>query len=377
MMRLLRTLILMMPGLLTLLPGAAAAHRPSDAFLSLQVTEGQIEGQWEIALRDLDAVYALDSNGDGELTWGELRTAQARLAAELTQRLRLRLGEQTCLLDFHDLLVNTRTDGPYAWFALRADCGAAAAALDIEYELFFRIDPSHRGLLRVGAGPHLHAAVLSPDRASTRIVLAQPSLWNVFADYLREGVHHIWIGIDHILFLLVLLLPCVLVRASGRWQPAQHLRPVLWDVLAVVTAFTVAHSITLTMAALGWVQLSSTLVESVIALSVLLSALNNIVPRVIRRRWLLAFGFGLLHGFGFASVLGELGLPQGTQVLALLAFNLGVELGQLAIVAAAVPLAFALRKQRIYSIGILQVGSGVIAVIALIWFLQRTGLLEF
>ena len=116
--------------------------------------------------------------------------------------------------------------------------------------------------------------------------------------------------------------------------------------LWVVTAFTLAHSITLTLAALRLVELPSRLVESAIAASVVLAAVNNLVPVVERRRWMVAFAFGLIHGFGFASVLAELGLPQETLVLSLLGFNLGVELGQLAIVAVFLPTAYALRNTR-------------------------------
>ena len=114
----------------------------------------------------------------------------------------------------------------------------------------------------------------------------------------------------------------------------------------VVTAFTVAHSITLSLAALGVISLPSRLVESAIAASVVLAALNNVCPVVYGGRWIIAFCFGLIHGFGFASVLTDLGLPQDSLLLALVAFNLGVELGQLAIVAVFLPIAYALRGRR-------------------------------
>ena len=169
---------------------------------------------------------------------------------------------------------------------------------------------------------------------------------------------HIWAGFDHILFLLSLLLPAVLVpsadfrRGVGRRSRASE--TAFWDVLKVVTAFTVAHSITLSLATLGVVSLPSRLVESAIAASVVLAALNNIRPVVHGGRWIIAFCFGLIHGFGFASVLADLGLPQGSLLLALVAFNLGVELGQLAIVAVFLPLAYALRDTLFYRRG----GSG-------------------
>jgi HupE / UreJ protein len=142
-------------------------------------------------------------------------------------------------------------------------------------------------------------------------------------------------------------------------------------VFKVVTAFTVAHSITLSLAALGVIALPSRVVESAIAASVVLAALNNVRPLVYGGRWALAFAFGLIHGFGFASVLADLGLPQDALLLSLVAFNLGVELGQLAIVAVFLPVAFALRGTALYRRVILVGGSLVVAAIAFAWLCER------
>ena len=176
--------------------------------------------------------------------------------------------------------------------------------------------------------------------------------------------------------LAELLLPAVGTwqkQPAGRvrWQPVQRLRDALWDVLRIVTAFTVAHSITLSLATLGLVSLPSRLVESVIAASVVLAALNNVWPLFQGRRWSVAFAFGLILGFGFASVLADLGLPQDALALALVGFNVGVELGQLAIVVAFLPLAFVLRDSAFYRRAVLVAGSLLIAAIALAWFLER------
>ena len=186
-----------------------------------------------------------------------------------------------------------------------------------------------------------------------------------------EGIWHIWIGFDHILFLVALLLPAVLVRQQRTWSPTPSLRAASVDVLKVVTAFTVAHSITLSLAVLGVVSLPARLVESVIAASVVIAALNNLRGTIDRKRWLMAFVFGLVHGFGFASVLADLGLPQGALALALVGFNVGVELGQLAIVAVFLPLAFLLRATSFYRVGVLRLGSLAVALLASWWFVQR------
>jgi GNAT superfamily N-acetyltransferase len=149
--------------------------------------------------------------------------------------------------------------------------------------------------------------VLAPQRAQQQFAAAEVSRLAQFGQYLVEGIWHIWIGFDHILFLLSLLLPAVLVHEARRWRGVGRFREALVEVLWVVTAFTLAHSITLSLAALGLIELPSRLVESAIAASVVLAAANNLKPLVEHRRWMVAFGFGLIHGFGFASVLAELG----------------------------------------------------------------------
>jgi hypothetical protein len=192
-----------------------------------------------------------------------------------------------------------------------------------------------------------------------------------FLAFVQHGIWHIWIGYDHILFLLSLLLPAVLVWREHAWRAVAAPRAALTDVLRIVTAFTLAHSVTLSLAALGLVALPSRWVESAIALSVLLAALNNLRPITHGRRWAAAFGFGLVHGFGFATVLGDLGLQSGALAASLVGFNLGVEIGQLAIVAAFLPLAWAVRRSWFYRRVVMLGGSSLIMLVAAIWLGER------
>jgi hypothetical protein len=147
--------------------------------------------------------------------------------------------------------------------------------------------------------------------------------------------------------------------------------------LKIVTAFTLAHSITLTLATLGVISLPSRWVESIIAASVVIAALNNIYPLFRERRWMMAFLFGLIHGFGFATVLSDLGLPKSALALALVGFNVGVEAGQLAIVAAFLPVAFYLRHTMLYRKVILLGGSALIALLASAWLVERAFNMKF
>jgi len=196
--------------------------------------------------------------------------------------------------------------------------------------------------------------------------------------YIHQGAHHIWIGYDHILFLVTLLLPAVLTRAKNKWLPVDDLAGAFWGIAKVVTAFTLAHSVALSIAAFGIIELPSRLTESAIAASVMVAAINNIYPVITRRLWVVAFVFGLVHGFGFASVLTEFGLPPDRKLVALVSFNVGVELGQLAIVAALLPVLFFARRTIAYTKVVMPVGSLVISTIALIWLVERvTGVGDF
>lgn len=350
---------------------SAAAHKPSDSYLSLAVNDNAVSGQWDIALRDLDFAIGLDANGDAEITWGEVRARHAEIAAYAMSRLQLSSQGKACPLQVSEHLIDDHTDGAYAVLRFKAQCAAPLDVLQARYRLFFDIDPQHKGLLRLEYQGQSSAAIFSPDKATQDFRLSQPSKLRQFIDYAREGVWHIWIGYDHILFLLALLLPAVVVRQDKKWQAVAAFKPAFWSVLKIVTAFTLAHSITLTLATLGVISLPSRWVESTIAASVVIAALNNIYPLFRERRWVMAFAFGLIHGFGFASVLSDLGLPQDALVLALVGFNLGVEAGQLAIVAAFLPIAFVLRFSWLYQRLVLVGGSVVIAMLAAIWLTER------
>ena len=348
----------------------AWAHKASDSYLLVDIKGSAVTAQWDIALRDIDFALGLDRDGNAEITWGELRARRSDVSAWALSRLTLtRSG--ICPLALTGLQVDDHTDGGYAVLQLTGVCPGATGASGLQYRLLFDLDSLHRGLLRLNLDGATYSTVLSPTSGVVQFGAALASRWTPFSQYLVEGIWHIWIGFDHILFLLALLLPAVLVSQMRRWQGVSSFGMALREVLWVVTSFTAAHSITLSLAALGLVSLSSRLVESAIALSVVLAAANNLWPVVERRRWLVAFGFGLIHGFGFASVLSELGLPTDALVLSLLGFNAGVEVGQIAIVAGFLPMAFLLRNSRFYLRGVFVLGSWLTMLVALVWLLER------
>jgi len=412
----------------------AQAHKASDAYVTLQVDGAVVGARVDIALRDLDRDLDLDTDADDRLSWKEVRTRWADITALARDDIRLSADGHACPVepqptpDATPAALAEHSDGHYAVLQMRWRCAAPVQQLSVDYRLFARTDPTHRGIARVsraGADGAPQLAVLSPgsgwhrfklpalpeavpssaaEPAPQATALAAPALPSTatrvadnaevadgavsdadappssFIGFVREGIHHILIGYDHILFLLSLLLPAVWIRRREpdrrtglertRWRPATDLRAASTNVLKVVTAFTVAHSITLALAVFNVVEPPSRWVESIIAASVVLAALNNIWPVISEARWKLTFVFGLVHGFGFASALKDAGLAKGALVAPLVGFNVGVEIGQLCIVALVLPIAWSLRGTRTYR-GAFAGGSLAIATVAGVWLVQR------
>jgi hypothetical protein len=355
-----------------LLSAPAWAHKPSDSLLSLTVQHDRIEGRWDIALRDLDDAIGLDADGDGAITWGEVRSKHDKIAAYALARLTITSGKARCHAQAPRHLIDNHTDGAYAVLLFTTTCPNAIDTLRADYRLLFDLDAQHKGLLRLIHGQETTTAIFSQESPIQQFTIGEVSIWRQAQQYMHEGIWHIWLGYDHVLFLLALLLPAVLRRAADRWEPAPDFSSAFWEVLAIVTAFTMAHSITLGLATLGLIALPSRLVESAIAASVVFAGISNLYPTLVQRRRLVAFLFGLIHGFGFASVLSDLGLPKGSLALSLVSFNLGVEVGQLAIVAMFLPLAYGLRKSWTYQRLILVSSSLGIAALACAWLIERT-----
>lgn len=350
---------------------AAEAHIASNGFLTLNVVGSNMTGSMELAIRDGELAIGLDTNGDGRITWAELRGHQPQLDLYLHSRLSIGPAALHCSEQFGAVQVNQRVDGNYLWVPFTAVCADAPTQLSIDYRLLHELDPSHRGLLTITAWGNTQTGVLGATAGPHLFALQHPAAWRAFSEYLQTGLWHIWSGIDHLLFLLSLLLPAVLRRRDHQWEAVSLARPALANIFKVVTAFTLAHSLTLSLAAFDLLRLPTRLTESVIAASIIVAALNNILPRITEGRWRIAFAFGLLHGFGFASVLTDMGLPPGARLVSLVAFNLGVEAGQLAVVLAVMPLAYAIRTTNFYRRTVMQWGSSAIAAMALVWLVQR------
>lgn len=365
----------MLAGLcLALCAAAGQAHKASDSYLTLAASGsgGEYTLRWDIALRDLDRELALDADTDGRLSWGEVRRRWADIEQFAWAALQLPGCTPVAAAPASAPALDTHSDGRYAVLSRKLACAAGTGPRQVDYRLFADSDATHRGILRVAIEGAEQTLALVPGAGPRELVpAAGHASLRTLDEFIGQGLLHIAIGADHVLFLLSLLVVAVLVREPRAWAPAPGLKPVLRDVLRVVTAFTLAHSVTLALAVLDVWNPSSRWVESLIAASVLLAALNNLRPVVFRGRWALTFAFGLVHGFGFASALKDVGLGSGYLFWPLFGFNLGVELGQLLIVAVFMPLAWALRATAFYRRAVVAGGSLAIALLSLLWLAER------
>ncbi len=357
-------------GVAWLAVSSVHAHSTSTAYLEVDASSPAAPAlQWRIALRDLDALLDLDTNGDGQLTWSEVEDRAADINKLAASRMTITGGASACDVRFAPPRFVRVADAGYAHLEGSVACNRAGPVA-LHYRLFEGVDPSHRVLLSVRGASQTR--ILEPG-ATVTLAAADSGAETPsgFAGFLSTGIAHIAGGFDHVLFLLCLLLPAVLQRSAGRWVARDDVASALITVIWVATAFTLAHSLTLALATFGVIRIPARVIEPLIALTIVLTALNNIWPVVTRRLPAVAFAFGLIHGFGFAEVLAPLSLPRGELALALLGFNLGVEIGQLAIVAGAFFVLATLRRWSGYPRWILALGSALIATVAALWFIER------
>lgn len=360
-------------GLLAARP--ARAHTPSETFLTVFVQSGSITGHWDVAERDLVQGVGLTPEQAAGLRAEELDRRLEALALDVVAALEIRADGRKLSLRPTDYLPIRLRDLDYVRvpFEDTTPRPGTPAVLSVHAAALFRVDTNIHGLLRVEHNGRSLAASFNAREFTRVFTLGAEGggEGNPAWTFVKEGMRHIWQGFDHLLFLISLLLPAVLRREDGRWTGADSFRPAFLQVVRMVTAFTVAHSLTLTLAVFGVVNLPPRVVEPIIAASVVAAAVNNLWPWFGERGWMVALGFGFIHGFGFAGALLDLGLSRSSLATALVSFNVGVELGQLAIVTAFLPLAFGWRHSVFYRNGVLRAGSAVVAALAAVWMAER------
>jgi HupE/UreJ protein len=330
-----------------LLPTAAIAHQTSVSFSELTVRGREVEGAIRFSLTDLRTQLRLDDPRYPPLP------ALTRIALD---PFAVRAAGKPCVLQTGATAEPEGEDG----LALRARwiCPDAIEELSVRVGFLESFPPGHTHLSRIDFGPNELSQRVAQMEAPSFDAARTRSPWSEFRRFLVLGIEHIFTGYDHVAFLIGLLLLGGTVR----------------ELVKIVTAFTVAHSVTLALAALALVAPAPRVIEPLIAASIVFVGAENLwalrrsaAPAALRHRWMLAFAFGLVHGFGFAAVLRELALPRSVLAVALVSFNLGVECGQVCLVVGALPLLRYLRRSRAFA----PVASACVAGLGGLWLLSR------
>lgn len=369
-------------GLVMLLATGSAAHTTEQPYLYVFVSPDSIDGRAELAIGDVEQVLGAplgDNDAEIEAT---LRQNREALVSYLADHLSIGDGSTTWPIEFGAVDLFREAPGELAFAVVQyaVDLGGEdiPSGLEIGFDPFFDEVPGRDGLLLLNGGFQAGEYVADQESLITytagdrvqSVDLGGQGFWGNIRSSITLGVDHIKTGPDHILFVLALMLPSVLVF-DRRWHPISGFGSSLWRVVKIATFFTLAHSITFTMAGMGWLPTPpSKIVESIIAVSIAAAALHNVWPIFPNREWSLSFVFGLFHGMGFASLVSGLEVSRSSQLLSLLGRNIGIEIGQVAVILLLFPALYLLRRTPIYA-PFFTVASVVLAALALLWTVER------
>lgn len=363
-----------------LLAAPAASHDLGQSYIFLRVYDHSIEVRVEMSAPDAGTVLGLNLEPGNRISLEQIGSHVDELLAYVRPRLTITEGQEE--LNLRYVGFDRRPLGKFDFVLLTfviEDLERIPSALDVAFTPMFDERADHRNMLVIEHNWKTStfnneanvSLIFSPSNTRQTLNLESASVMQGFMGFIRLGLWHIWTGLDHILFLVALILPSVLYFENKQWKPVANFRRALFNIAAIVTCFTIGHSLTLSLATLDVVNLPSRLVESVIAASIVAAALHNIYPRFRGREWAIALVFGLFHGFGFAGILRDIGLESKYMVLSLFGFNAGVEVGQILIIAGIFPFLFLLRNRYWYPRRFLVAGSVLLMAVALFWFTER------
>jgi len=364
----------------------ASAHRNDESYLYLDVGDDSLSGRVEMPYPDLRAVFGLEIDGTADQLLAEFEANLPMLQTYADDNSRIGADGVVWPMRFDgvELLFDEGSDANglgYVVLPFTVDLAAPSVpqVLEVTFTAFLEEIPDRNNITLVANDwkrgvfeeETNELLIHTVDAPSGDIDLGDASQWNNFRASIDLGVDHIRTGPDHVFFILALLLPAVLILVAGRWEPSPSFGYSLLRIVLVATMFTIAHSITFTLAGLDYLPLPpSKLTESVIALSIMLAALHNLRPILGHREWILAFTFGLFHGMGFAGLVEDLDINRSTQLVSLLGRNVGIEIAQLVIIFVTFPLLFLLRRTRAY-MPLFTLVSLALAAVSAVWIVER------
>ena len=362
----------------------ALAHQTGNSYLVLTESNGRLQIELDFIVRDLGNLLQPPTPSDAPApvpppaatpTPEQLQAMQPAITQVIQESLGVQLNEETQPLEFVSQSVVLRNDGLYVRQRFTSPSMTSESKfVVVRYSFFNQNDKLGRAFFKLQLGKEEISSVFDSSTQTQRFALGDTKRWSTIGLFTHEGAWHIWGGPDHLLFLLTLLLPGLMLlhRATGTPETDRNgTKAAALFALKVITAFTLAHSITLLASVLDVISLPSRWIESAIALSIMISAALNLQTRIQWSQWKLAFIFGLIHGMGFANGLRELGLSQTYFIETVLAFNVGVELGQIAaVVAVGIPIILLAKQVRTKQL-VMTYGSWGVLLVSGTWLVQR------
>ena len=344
--------------------GPATAHETTRSYLTLERDGSRIDARLRMAFRDIEVVSWMDEDLDGQITWGEVSRRLDAVDAYVRASLSFTSGGD-CDLARTDADASSSGGIAYLDLSLEVRCPSNEAPLNLRTRLFAETDPDHRMFVQASVGGATTSALLSAAEPGLEMAGDTGGAPRLFRAYFRSGVEHLAGGPDHLVFLLILMLPGV----CG----SRGIRPAALGVLTAVTGFTLGHAVTLTAATMEILRPPTAIIEALIALSIVITAADNLRPFIPAPRAAVAAFFGIIHGFGFASALGALELAGSELAVALVGFNLGIEFAQIGVVLAVMPVLFVLGRGRL----LLRLGSISAGLVGIWWLWARLSPLLF
>ncbi len=368
--------------ILLLVSTPVQAHRFNESYVYFDVTDDSLSGRVEITVRDLARIHQGSAEVLEPMTQEDVLGLQERFFEYFDDRMKLYSGGQPLGVQFDDISFFNTSVGNFAQLHFNVlGIEKTPTTIDMSFDgLQSDIDPTHRGFALIatntrngmGENESYISLVFSPGDGVKSLYLNDEPTRRIARGFFEYGVWHIWRGFDHLLFLVTLLLGAVMRVENQRWVPSESIGEGLWPTVKIVTVFTIANMIALGLATFEIITLPVPLVEAVIASSIAAVAVVNLVPRFHNILWLAAILFGVFHGFGFATLLEPLGLDPERKLLGLATFNVGIEIGQLAVVMLLFPVFFVLRRLTVYRVVGLQLGSIALIALAMFWLYERT-----
>ena len=361
--------------------GPGLAHQAGESYLFLQAQKDKLTGRMEIIIDDLGLALPLDDNGDGTVSKAEFDQNEAKIYEFLEPHLTFHLGERAIPMAITGHEFVEVTFGTYAHIHFRVlDNEQVPEEMDVQHFGFMeKVKPSHKvylviednertGLLK-NEGTVSH--IFEGAEGRTTVSFLGDTAGIVFLRFVNFGINHIVVGFDHLALLFALMLTAVLSTRKGKWEPVDQFHTATLYLLAAVTLFAIANSITLSMSALGFVKFPSNFVDALVAIFILILALCNVFGPLRIPVLSAVFLIGLVHGLGYSTILAPYGVAETALFTTLSGYNIGVEFGYIALILVCLPILYALRTWEHYVLVVVRGGSLLLILIVAYWLSER------